>query len=237
MSRRGLLPRQHAHLPPPADRLRTRPDTVASALLGDLRTRAEAIGWRHAVDELRPFTQAMWANASAAERDRFLRHLRPWWDVHRHRLAPVIAARVVAMQDSGLLHVAAGKTVSLRPCEAGVGVAWRPRGEQAVRTMTVRRVVNCTGPQGDLSRSTEPLLRRLVERGLIRPDAARLGIDVNAAAHTIAADGTANEWLFALGPMTRGAFWEIVAVPDIRVQTWHLARRLSNAHWVEGEGL
>ena len=31
--------------------------------------------------------------------------------------------------------------------------------------------------------------------------------------------------------------WEIVAVPDIRVQTWSVARRLSNAHWVEGEGL
>ena len=43
--------------------------------------------------------------------------------------------------------------------------------------------------------------------------------------------------LYALGPMTRGAFWEIVAVPDIRQQTWNLARRLSNAHWVGGEGL
>jgi len=37
--------------------------------------------------------------------------------------------------------------------------------------------------------------------------------------------------------MTRGAFWEIVAVPDIRTQTWSVARRLSNAHWVGGEGL
>jgi uncharacterized NAD(P)/FAD-binding protein YdhS len=37
--------------------------------------------------------------------------------------------------------------------------------------------------------------------------------------------------------MTRGAFWEIVAVPDIRTQTWNVARRLSNAHWVGGEGL
>jgi hypothetical protein len=29
----------------------------------------------------------------------------------------------------------------------------------------------------------------------------------------------------------------VVAVPDIRVQSWDLARRLSNAQWVGGEGL
>jgi len=60
---------------------------------------------------------------------------------------------------------------------------------------------------------------------------------VDAAARTLAADGTANEQLYAIGPMTRGASWEIVAVPDIRVQVWTVARRMSNAHWVGGEGL
>lgn len=49
---------------------------------------------------------------------------------------------------------------------------------------------------------------------------------------TLSADGSANERIFAIGPMTRGAFWEIVAVPDIRTQAWTLARRVSNAHWV-----
>ena len=72
---------------------------------------------------------------------------------------------------------------------------------------------------------------------MIRPDAAKLGIDVDGTAAVIGADGRPSEWLHALGPMTRGAFWEIVAVPDIRTQTWSLARRLSNAHWVGGEGL
>lgn len=37
--------------------------------------------------------------------------------------------------------------------------------------------------------------------------------------------------------MTRGAFWEITAVPDIRVQAWRLARYLANAHWIDSEGL
>lgn len=53
----------------------------------------------------------------------------------------------------------------------------------------------------------------------------------------VSADGEPFPTLLALGPMTRGTFWEIVAVPDIRRQTWAVARKLSNAHWVGGEGL
>jgi uncharacterized NAD(P)/FAD-binding protein YdhS len=67
----------------------------------------------------------------------------------------------------------------------------------------------------------------LVEKGIIRPDAARLGIDIDRQCRTINAAGKSNPDVFAIGPMTRGAVWEIVAVPDIRVQTWELARHLS----------
>jgi uncharacterized NAD(P)/FAD-binding protein YdhS len=43
--------------------------------------------------------------------------------------------------------------------------------------------------------------------------------------------------LCCIGPRTRGGLWEVVAVPDLRRQTWDLARRLSHAQWVGGEGL
>ncbi|QYU67345.1 hypothetical protein J4558_20790 [Leptolyngbya sp. 15MV] len=115
--------------------------------------------------------------------------------------------------------------------------SYRRRGADVPETLAVRRVINCTGPQGDLFSSHDPLLQSLTRRGLIRPDPLRIGIDVDAAARTLANDGTANEQLYAIGPMTRGASWEIVAVPDIRVQVWTVARRMSNAHWVGGEGL
>lgn len=237
LSRRGLLPQRHEAPGPMMPRLAQRPVASPSRLVDMIRARGEEIGWRNAVDELRPYTQAMWANADDADRARFLRHLRPWWDIHRHRLAPRVADRIAAMQARGQLQIVAGKTLSAREDENGITVTWRRRGHETPETMTVQRIVNCTGPQGDLTRTTEPLLATLYQRGAIRPDPAHLGLDVDAQARTIAADGTPNEWLHALGPMTRGAFWEIVAVPDIRQQTWTLARRLSNAQWVGGEGL
>lgn len=236
VSRRGLLPRPHA-AGQDWDKIRERPRTQASSLVRAVRTRAEQVGWRNAVDELRPFTQPMWANAAEDERARFLRHLRPWWDVHRHRLAPEVHARLQALIDRGQLEVLAAKTLGFAEGPAGIAVTFRPRGGDATKTITAQRIVNCTGPLGDLARTREPLLQRLAERGLIRPDAAHIGIDVDNQGQTIAANGRANANLYALGPMTRGAFWEIVAVPDIRTQTWAVARRLSNAHWVGGEGL
>jgi uncharacterized NAD(P)/FAD-binding protein YdhS len=236
LSRRGLLPRAHA---PGSDwdKLAERPATSASQLLHRVRARGDAIGWRNAVDELRPFTQGMWGNACEAERARFLRHLRPWWDVHRHRLAPEVHARLQAILDRGQLEVIAGKTLGFAEQPDGIAVTLRRRGTDSPETLLAQRIVNCTGPLGDLARTEEPLLQRLAARGCIRPDAAHLGIDVDNQGQTIAADGTPNPNLYALGPMTRGAFWEIVAVPDIRTQTWNVARRLSNAHWVGGEGL
>lgn len=237
LSRRGLVPHRHDSPGPMFPKLAERPVAPPSELVRMVRERGVAIGWRNAVDELRPYTQAMWANGSDADRARFLRHLRPWWDVHRHRLAPSVADRLAAMQARGQLEIVAGKTISAREDENGISVTWRRRGSGSPETLTAQRIINCTGPQGDLTRTTEPLLAALYQRGVIRPDPAHLGLDVDSRAQTIAADGASNDWLYALGPMTRGAFWEIVAVPDIRQQTWNLARRLSNAQWVGWEGL
>ena len=236
LSRRGLLPRPHAEVGS-VEPLAERPHVTARALLASVRARARALPWRVAIDELRPHTQRIWGAMPVAERARFLRHVRPWWDVHRHRIAPQVADRLDAMRRDGRLEVAAGTILGAEPVERGVRIRYRPRGSDRPRVVEGRRIVNATGPQGDLTRSPEPLLRALHDRGEIRPDPLRIGIDVDQQSRALAAGGAASDRLVVVGPMTRGAFWEIVAVPDIRRQVWSIARRLSRAEWVGGEGL
>lgn len=236
LSRRGLLPHRH-DLPSPFDPIAVRPSPVASKLLSDVRKRAEQIGWRNGVDELRRFTQSLWRAADHDTRARFLRHLRPWWDIHRHRLSPQVADRIAGMIESGRLIVMAAATRQAACADNQLRVTYQSRGKSEENEMTVRRVINCTGPQGNLAAATDPLLRQLSRDGIVRSDRLNIGIDVDDQSRTIASDGTRNDDLYAIGPMTRGEFWEIVAVPDIRQQVWALARRLSNAHWVGGEGL
>ena len=226
MSRRGLIPRAHASGPPPEPRADV-PTTVASKLLREVRSQGEAGNWRQAIDSLRPVTQGLWQAATPNVRGRFLRHLRPWWDVHRHRIAPEIHARIQAMIDSGQLTVAAGKVASVENRPDGVAVTWRPRGADRSEQFTVARIINCTGPEADLRGSADPLLRTLAERGLIRPDPNGIGVDVDRDSRVIVDDGQPVEGLYAVGPITRGAFWEIVAVPDIRGQVSDVAKRVS----------
>ncbi|KQM64316.1 FAD-dependent oxidoreductase [Sphingomonas sp. Leaf17] len=237
LSRRGLSPRRHVDGAPAAPPGSTdTPDQPLSALVAQLRADAAVKGWRAAVDALRPVTQRWWARADAVTRQRFLRHARPFWDVHRHRLAPAVADRIDALVAAGRLTFAAGKIVTVEADGAGARLSWRPRGQAHRIETTARRIVNCTGPQGDVLRSDEALLRQLIDGGMIRADALRLGIDVDDGSRVVDSAGRAQSDIYCVGPMTRGSFWEIVAVPDLRRQCADLARRLSNAHWVN-EGL
>lgn len=237
LSRRGLEPRRHLATAPAHKGLSEKPQGGLAALVRSVRSRAEAIGWRDAVDELRPVTQMLWGAADDRTRARFLRHLRPFWDVHRHRLAPQVAERIDTLKAEGRLVFAAGKVRSVEQQGDGAILRWRPRHGDALSTTQARRLVNCTGPQGDLLRSDEALLRQLLANGTIRADSLRLGIDVDAQSRVLTTDGRAQDDLYCVGPMTRGASWEIVAVPDLRRQSWDLARRLAHAQWIGGEGL
>lgn len=236
LSRRGLAPRAHAPSGPVVEPVQ-RPDSQGSWLLRHVRRRADVLGWRAAVDELRPHTQDIWRAHSIEAQARFLRHLRPWWDVHRHRLAPSVADRISAMRTSGQLDFVAGKLLLVDQQDGKVALHWRARGADQPSVLRPTRIVNCTGPDGDLSRSGSPLLQWLLDSGMARADVHRLGLDTDRTGHVLDAAGRPHDQLLAVGPVTKGEAWEIIAVPDIRRQVWDLARYLANAHWVEGEGL
>ena len=230
ISRRGLVPRAHSPAAAHAAGLDAVPELSGSKLVRFVRQQAGKLGWRAAVYQLRPVTQPLWARSSPEQRRRFLRHLRPWWDVHRHRIAPSIAERIEGMERAGRLAFASGKIVSISPGERdAAAVEWRPRGSDVVERLETARIVNCTGPQMDVSRAGEPLLDRLIGAGRVRPDVCRIGIDVDPEYHILDRQGHASPSLYAVGPMTRGAVWEIVAVPDIRAQVRVLASHLTES--------
>lgn len=227
VSRRGLLPRAHGPREPmvaPAEALPSRCVT----LLRRVRARSEEVGWRSAVHELRSVTQGIWAGAGLEERRRFLRHLRPWWDVHRHKVAPAVGATIDGMREEGRLIAFAGRIEGASRQSGLADVRVRRRGSAVPESLRVARIVNCTGPECDVVRAGEPLFDALLARGRIRPDPLRVGIDVDAQCRTLSGEGPSDR-LFAIGPVTRGTFWESVAVPDIRVQAQAIARRILTA--------
>jgi uncharacterized NAD(P)/FAD-binding protein YdhS len=228
LSRRGLSPLAHASISP-IEPIAPPAGASPTVLLRWLRNRADVHGWRETVDALRPWTQGVWRSWSHAQRASFLRHARPYWDVRRHRLAPEVAKRIEALTQSGQLTFLAGRIAGLTAAPDGLRLNWTPRGSTARQTLTVGQAVNCTGPAGALATDHDPLLCALRDAGLVRPDPQELGLDVDAAGRLIDAKGASNDRLFAVGPITRGAFWEIMAVPDIRLQAALAAEALVSA--------
>jgi uncharacterized NAD(P)/FAD-binding protein YdhS len=226
LSRRGLNAR--AHLPTGPDVTPVPAPVVrGAALVRAVRARAAQVGWRVAIDELRPHTQTLWRAHDVRTQRSFLRHLRPYWDVHRHRLAPQIADRLDAMHNDGRISFVAGRVVGAT-VEAGAAVIhWRPRGSETIARLTTARVINCTGPEGDIGQTRQPLLQALLARGVIRADAHRLGLDVDAQWRVCDRSGQPNARVHAVGPLTKGIAWEMIAVPDIRRQVWDVARQLA----------
>ncbi|MGZ8283179.1 MAG: FAD/NAD(P)-binding protein [Allosphingosinicella sp.] len=226
ISRRGLVPRAHFPREPVAEPPGELPGTFVG-LLRHVRARARVIGWREAVHELRNVTQQIWGAAPLDQRRRFVRHLRPWWDVHRHRIAPAVAERIAEMERGGRLRFAAGRLVSAEAEGDRARVTWRPRGASRAEQLLVRRIVNGSGPELELARAGEALLDALLAGGRIRPDNVRLGIDVGPGCRAVRATGEPSDTLYAIGPITRGTFWESIAVSDIAAQAENVARQIA----------
>lgn len=220
LSRHGLLPRAHATVAAAAADLSFSGDPLE--ILRKVRLVSRTRDWREVFDALRHQAGALWAGWTPMERQRFIRHVRPVWDVHRHRVAPTIARRIASQIADGALSVTAGKIVELKRDGDAVLAVYRPRGRRRVVSRRFDLVINCTGPLGRVADSTDPLIRDILTKGFAAPDPMGLGFQVNADG-ALVVDGAASPHLHIIGPLARAAFWEMTSVPDLREQARRLA--------------
>jgi uncharacterized NAD(P)/FAD-binding protein YdhS len=232
LSRRGLLPQAHRAAPAYPDFLagETLPVTVRGIfrrLRREIRAAQEqGLDWRPVLDAIRSRSQALWQGLSWTERARFMRHLRPFWEVHRHRIAPPVAARIEQLREQGRLRFHAGRLSELREVAQGVEARFRPRGTAEMKIIRVAKVINCTGPRSDYSKYQHPLLRNLLAHGLIDHDPLALGIRATPEGEILRYRGEKVGWLDTIGVPLKGDLWECTAMPEIRVQAQRMASRL-----------
>ena len=172
-----------------------------------------AVDWREVVTSIRHDTPALWQRLDTDERRRFLDHLRPYWETHRHRSSPETALGVAELIEAGRLHVIAGRLERLSDDGDAVLVTFSRRGTTTLESLRVGKVLNCTGPDTDLARVRDPLVAALRRDGLIRPDELGLGLDSDEDGRLIAADGRTSSRLSLVGPLRKGRLWENTAVP------------------------
>ncbi len=234
LSRHGLIPPDQTNFQRAPAHLATHPleptpslrRLVASArgLVREIEVRGG--DWRTAIATIRSAAPRLWRALPPAERRRFLRHVRSHWDSLRHRLPGSVRARVVALHARGQLKLHAGRLVSVTREGDELVARWQPRGQTLVRELRAGEVANCTGPDYDIRRSTEPLWQALVARGDAVGD--ELGLGVRTATHGALLDhhGHAHHHLYYVGPMLRADHWEATAAAELRDRIEALARFL-----------
>ena len=235
LSRHGLLPQTHSGsctaslsppFPPSEKRCSVRDLT---RWLRDQARSAESSGsgWRSVFDALRPQTQKLWNSLSPDERRRFHRHLRPYWEAHRHRLAPQIGQALDHQLQTETLKVHAGRISWCQEDSRAAVVSFVERTSRQEQQLAVGMIVNCTGPASDIRKAANPLLADCLRQGLARPDALSLGLDSTVDGAVIDAQGGNSDVLYTIGPLRKGTLWESIAVPELRIQAAELASLLA----------
>ena len=181
--------------------------------------------WRAVVDGIRPLTQEIWQSWPLREQERFLRHLRIFWETSRRRVPPEVAAVVKAFEGTGRLTRAAGRITAIE--KRGDG-RFRILVERSGRRSVLEAdwIVNCTGPQVNVPKLDDALIRSLLEAGTIAPHPTRIGVAASADGRVVDARGVAQDNLFALGGLLRGVLYETISVPELSLQVRALAQKL-----------
>jgi uncharacterized NAD(P)/FAD-binding protein YdhS len=230
LSRRGLMPQTHRLTAGrPQFWNEPSPRTIRGLMRlvrEEVRTAEKGGDWRDVVDSLRPVTQNIWQSLSQKERRRFLRHVRSYWEVHRHRIAPEIGDTISQLVQAGTATVYAGRVTNYREVGEHVEVGWRDRRTQSQRLFRVHRVINCTGPETDCRHINDPLIKSLLAQGLATPDLLSLGLDADSSGALLDSRGAPSRSLYAIGSARKGSLWESIAVPELRVQASQLAEHL-----------
>src|SRR3984893_15269248 len=183
--------------------------------------------WREAVTFIRNIAPALWQRLPAREKRRMLRHVRPYWDVHRHRLPSETLSKLNHLRHRQKLHLHAGRLLRFEAVGSQIRVTWRARGANEPQTLLVDRVVNCTGPDYNVRQSRDPLMRSLLAHGLAVSDPHNLGIRTGPYGALIDAQGRASANLFYVGPMLRADHWEATAAQELRGHAERLASYLA----------
>jgi uncharacterized NAD(P)/FAD-binding protein YdhS len=226
VSRRGLLPHEHRlfDAPPQAN-----PQAESMHdLFGAVRAvaRRPAGTWRASIDGLRSRTNSLWQALSVNDQRRFLRHMMPYWNVHRHRMAPEVAKSIADAISSGWLRMLAGRTGKIVATQQGLRVPIRLRGEERTIELEVGRAINCSGPAHDVRALADPLIARLIAQGIMRPSGLGIGADIASNGALRDAGGIDSRRVFAIGPVRFGTLIETTAMPEIRSQAKELAELL-----------
>lgn len=233
LSRRGLRSHGHpAQMHEPFGDFVSQPARNAGELVARVRevvriAATEGKSWHCVLDQVRLQGSAIWNELPLLERARLLRHLRPFWDVHRFRIAPQVEEVLDRRLAEGTLALRAASLREAAVRNDTILVTLRERRTGVVKRETFDAVITATGPAHGKVFADNPVLGSLARAGLARPDPLRLGIEVAVDGRAIGGDGLPTRGLYVAGPLARGTVGELMGLPDVTNYAIRIAEQVA----------
>jgi uncharacterized NAD(P)/FAD-binding protein YdhS len=218
ISRHGLIPTAHLKSAPVNPPLKAVPNLSGMTSLQILRVlraihRSSVLSLPETADQVRTQTSRIWGGWDENEKSRFLKHLARYWEIIRHRLPGTILEDWNAEVSSQSAALMKGKILQIKSSPHGVAV--KVKNYDETLNLKASAVILASG-----FRTDQESLRFKIPQGLVQKCPFGFGF------RKIRAPG-----LWFVGPASKTEFWEVTAVPDIRVQ---LARFMKELELVLG---
>ena len=235
ISRRGFLPLSHRAASGPVDRvfpawlsgINPSVRTYTRAMRAQIKKQDSFGGdWRDIFNQIRAHTPALWQTLALKEKKRFLSKILPYWDVHRHRLAPHVGEQMNELGQRGIIRLVAGRIQSIQVHGELLNINYRDALSQTIQTLEVGAIINCIGPNYDLSKVGDLLIKALLRKKYVCQDPLKMGLELTDNYQLKNQNNQTQDNLFYVGPMLKARHWEAIAVPELRVHVQRLAKQL-----------
>ncbi len=226
-SRNGYLPLPHAPIQQfvfDMNQEAKEVKQVLDALWQNLTlAKGQDISWQNVMDALRPYTAGIWKRMSLDSKKYFLKRLRSYWEIHRHRMPVASANYLKELEGAGQLKFIAGSIQSVDCKDDTMVVHYIAKGDKNESTLAVHHIINCTGPSSDYYKTSNTLFKNLLNKGWMKQDALKLGIETGVRGEIIKSNGVVLNHAFSIGPLRKAMEWETTAIREIRTQAENVA--------------
>ncbi len=179
------------------------------------------VPWSVIIDGLRPYTQKIWLQWIVSDKQYFLKKIRPYWEIARHRIPSASSERLNNMMEKGQLVLKKGTIEEASVSSNGIEILYR--SESGLNSQVFQKVINCTGPESNYRKVRFPIIVDLIASGKVKIDELGLGIKCTPEGSIINDQGEVEQGIWCIGPMRKAVLWETTALRELREQSSALA--------------
>ena len=229
LSRRGFLPLPHApYQQYDFPDYTVKPHEDINTLYRSIRDYYEkhkslGLEWRCLIDKIRLQVRELWQALNSDSKKRFIRHLKPYWEIHRHRAPQQVLQIITNAMEAGRFDLLRGRVKQVEIVDAST-LQITLGSKEKTSSVETNYLLNSSGLQNNIRLTADHLLRSLMKRGHMHPDVNGLGIEVDEQGALSCIHDKKN--IFSLGALRRSAELECTAAKEIGEQAFKLSRHL-----------